>query len=128
FGILLTWTACAVGAFFALADLARAPAWRFSIAGAMLVSGGAVALLGLLQNATHARGIYWDDSVPMPGAFFGTFFHHTSAGAYLNMVWPLGFAIALQGIRARFRNPRANGIIISALACSAVIAAAHTAH
>src|SRR5690606_19992929 len=99
FGLLMAWTSAALIAWFALYDLARSPTWRSAIAWVMLLSGGAVALLGLLQNATRADGVYWDGSVRMPGAFFGTFFHHTSAGAYLNTVWPLGFALALAEIR-----------------------------
>jgi len=128
FGLLILWTACAVAAFFALVDFARQPVWRNAIAGAMLLSGGAVSLLGLLQNSTHARGIYWDDSVPMPGAFFGPFFHHTSAGAYLNTVWPLGFAIALRTIRQESETSWTRRIIYGALVCSALILAAHTGH
>jgi O-antigen ligase len=94
----------------------------------MLLSGGAVALLGLLQNATRAPGIYWNDSVRMPGAFFGTFFHHTSAGAYLNTVWPLGFALALAEIRRDTESARTRWLIYSALICSALILVAHSGH
>ncbi|HYI95534.1 MAG TPA: hypothetical protein VEX68_18485, partial [Bryobacteraceae bacterium] len=106
FSLWVAWTGAALIAWFALAHLARTPAWRTGIAWAMLLAGGAVALLGLLQNATRARGIFWNDSVQMPGAFFGTFFHHTSAGAYLNSVWPLGFALALGAIRRNTESAR----------------------
>lgn len=128
FGQLLWWSACAIGAWFALADLARQATWRWRIAAVMLVSGGAVALLGLLQNATRAKGIFWDDSIRLPGAFFGTFFHHTSAGAYLNSVWPLGFALALVNIRSQTESPRVRSFIYGSLVCSALILAAHSGH
>ena len=128
FGQLLLWSGCAVGAWFAFVDLAKQPGWRIAFAGAMLVSGGMVALLGLLQNATHARGIYWNSSVPMPGAFFGTFFHHTTAGAYLNSVWPLGFALSLRAIRDETESPRMRSAIYASLVCSALILAAHSGH
>ena len=128
FGLLLVWSAAGIGAWFALADLARNPAWRWSIAGVMLLSGAAVAFLGLLQNATRARGIYWDDKIRMPGAFFGTFFHHTSAGAYLNTVWPLGFALALGGIHCKAENLRTRTVIYGSLVCSALVLAAHSGH
>jgi hypothetical protein len=94
----------------------------------MVTTGAAVALLGLLQNATHAQGIFWDNQVPMPGAFFGTFFHHTSAGAYLNTTWPLGFGLALGGIRSRSVSPRATALIYGGLICSALILVAHSGH
>jgi len=128
FSLLIVWAIAAILALVALCDFARGPAWRLAIVAVMLCTGAAVSVLGLLQNATHAQGIFWDSSHRMPGAFFGTFFHHTSAGAYLNTVWPLGFAIALGGIREKHRNPRVRGIIYAALACSSLIAIAHSAH
>lgn len=128
YSLLIAWSAAAVGAWFALADLARSPSWRIGIALVMVVTGAAVALLGLLQNASRAKGIFWNDSVRMPGAFFGTFFHHTSAGAYLNTVWPLGFALALGGIRSKTESVRARMLIYGSLVCSALILAAHSGH
>lgn len=128
FSLLLTWYAAAFGAWFALTDLARTPSWRIGIALVLVLTGAAVALLGLLQNASRARGIYWNDSVRMPGAFFGTFFHHTSAGAYLNTVWPMGFALALGGIRSKTESLRARMLIYGSLVCSALILAAHSGH
>ena len=127
-GLLLLWSASAIGAFLALADLARQPAWRWRIAAVMLVTGGAVALIGLLQNSTRARGIYWDSSIPLPGAFFSTFFHHTSAGAYLNSVWPLGFALAMGAIRGRSEGAWVRGLVYSSRVCSALVLAAHSGH
>jgi O-antigen ligase len=124
----MAWTGAALIAWFALAHLARTPAWRTGIAWAMLLAGAAVALLGLLQNATRARGIFWNDSVQMPGAFFGTFFHHTSAGAYLNSVWPLGFALALGAIRRNTESARVRILIYGSLVCSALILCAHSGH
>jgi hypothetical protein len=64
----------------------------------------------------------------MPGAFFGTFFHHTSAGAYLNSVWPLGFALALGAIRSNAESPMVRALIYGSLVCSALILAAHSGH
>ncbi|HYP15792.1 MAG TPA: O-antigen ligase family protein [Opitutus sp.] len=128
FSVVLASGIIAVFALFALRDLARDRFWRRSIAGAILLTGAAVALLGLIQNATRAKGIYWDTSQRMPGAFFGTFFHHTSAGAYLNTVWPLGFGLALAGIRKGGRSSRARLGIYGALVCAALALAAHSGH
>jgi hypothetical protein len=129
FGLVMAWACAAIVAWFALVDLARKPAWRSAIAWVMVLVGAAVALLGLLQNATRARGIYWDNSVPMPGSFFGTFFHHTSAGAFLNTTWPLGFALALDRIRRhRTTTFRSRLLIYGSLFCSAMILAAHSGH
>lgn len=125
FPLLMVWAPVAVLAFLALCDFARDPAWRRAIAWTILATGAAVALLGLVQNATRARGIYWLPSHRMPGAFFGPFFHHTSAGAYLNSVWPVGLALGLSGIRDRKFG--ALGVIL-ALAAATLVLAAHAGH
>jgi hypothetical protein len=128
FALVATWALVAIAGLFALTDLARNVIWRRSIAATMVVSGALVSLLGLVQNATRAPGIYWDGSQRMPGAFFGTFFHHTSAGAYLNSVWPLGFALALGAIRSGNPSPRNIALIYGSLVCAALILAAHSGH
>jgi hypothetical protein len=126
--LTISWALAAILALFALCDLGRSYTWRRLIAGVMVLSGALVALLGLVQNATRAPGIFWDSSHAMPGAFFGTFFHHTSAGAYLNSVWPLGFALALGAIRAGNHTPRSLSLVYGSLICTALILAAHSGH
>jgi hypothetical protein len=126
--LTITWAMAAILALFALCDLARNYTWRRLIAGVMVSSGALVALLGLVQNATRAPGIFWDAASHMPGSFFGTFFHHTSAGAYLNSVWPLGFALALGAIRAGNHTPRSLSLVYGSLICTALILAAHSGH
>ncbi len=128
FNVVLAWSGALVLALFALHDLAREPRWRRAIAGTVVLAGAAVALLGLVQNATRASGIYWDDSHRVPGAFFGTFFHHTSAGAYLNTVWPLGIALALTLIRLGAATSAQRTVIFGSLVCATLALAAHTAH
>jgi O-antigen ligase len=125
---LLIWAACAIVALFALCDLARDTGWRRAIAVVMLVTGTIVAVIGLIQNATHARGIYWNDTQRMPGAFFATFFHHTAAGAYLNSVWPVGLGLALDRLRHCGRSPRSRLLAISALIGTGILLAAHSGH
>lgn len=128
FGLTMIWTIVALVAFCALCDLAHGPAWRRSIALVILTTGAAVALLGLVQNATRARGIYWDASHRLPGFFFGPFFHHTSAGAYLNTVWPLGFSLALAGLAGRARGISHRTLVFFSLAAGALVIAAHAGH
>jgi Lipid A core - O-antigen ligase and related enzymes len=125
FPLLLAWAFVGMLAFVALCDFAREATWRRSIVWTILVTGAVIAVLGLIQNATRARGIYWLPSHRMPGAFFGTFFHHTAAGAYLNTAWPLGISLALLGIERRTVSRLGIGV---ALACTAVILAAHSGH
>lgn len=129
FSLTLLWSAAAIVALLAFHDLARSKAWRYSIAAVILITGAIVALVGLVQNATRAQGIYWIVEHRMPGAFFGTFFHHTSAGAYLNTVWPIGFAIALTAIRTGIvGSPGLRLIIFGALVCAGLALAAHAGH
>lgn len=128
FGWLLAGTAAGLAALVAFTGLARELLWRKAIAAVILATAATVAVLGLVQNATGASGIYWESSHRMPGAFFGTFFHHTAAGAYLNTAWPLGLALALAGIqRGRF-TPRGRLLIGGSLAGAGVILVAHAAH
>ena len=76
-----------------LTDLARVRRWRLIFSGTLAATAVLVAGLALAQNFTHAPGIYWRDEGRLPGNFCGTFFHHTSAGAYFNTAWPLAFAL-----------------------------------
>lgn len=126
--MLLTWATCAMVALFALYDLAREPGWRRAFAIVIVVTGSLVALLGLLQNATHARGIYWDDRQRMPGAFFGTFFHHTAAGAYLNSVWPVGLGLALEELQRCAGSVRSRWLALALLGATGIVLAAHAGH
>lgn len=128
FSLVATWAVVVIGALFVLCDLLREAAWRRATAAVMIASGAAVALLGLVQNATHANGIYWSAGPRMPGAFFGTFFHHTAAGAFLNTVWPLGLGLALAAVSRGTHSPRTRLTIYAALGATAVILAGHAGH
>lgn len=128
FSTVLAWSGALVVGLLALGDLCRDFMWRRATAAVILLAGVAVAALGLLQNATGARGIYWEQTHRMPGAFFGTFYHHTSAGAYLNTVWPLGLALALLGLQRTRRSPRLLLLICGSLAAVLLVFVAHTAH
>ena len=111
-----------------LIDLARAPRRALLFAVALVATAVFVAILALVQNYTHATGIYWREDGRMAGHFCGTFFHHTSAGAYFNTAWPLACALAclawLRPAGAPFRGPL---IAVAALAV-VLLVAAHTSH
>lgn len=126
--LMIAWALAALGGLMALCDLLRDYTWRRAAAAAMLLAGTSVAVIGLLQNATRARGIYWEETHRMPGAFFGTFFHHTAAGAFLNTVWPIGLSLVLLGLQRQARSPRARLAVYGALGCVAIVLAAHAAH
>ena len=89
----LVCTLALAAAVFPLIDLARTRGWALTFSLALAGTAVAVGLLALLQNYTHATGIYWRDDGRMPGNFCGTFYHHTAAGAYFNTAWPLAVAL-----------------------------------
>jgi hypothetical protein len=128
FVLVAIWALVGVAALWALCDLLREPVWRRASAVVMVATGAAVAALGLAQNATHAAGIYWAHGPRLPGAFFGPFYHHTSAGAYLNSVWPLGLGLALCGLQRGTHSPRRRLAIYGALGGTALVLAGHAGH
>ena len=89
----LLFTLALAASVLPLIDLARTRRWALAFSVALTATAVAVGLLALLQNYTHATGIYWRDDGRMPGNFCGTFYHHTSAGAYFNTAWPLAVTL-----------------------------------
>lgn len=89
----LAFTLALAVAALPLIDLARSRGWALTFSLALTTTAVAIALLALLQNYTHATGIYWRHDGRMPGNFSGTFYHHTAAGAYYNTAWPLAVAL-----------------------------------
>ena len=63
--------------------------WKVVLFRSLAIVGVSIAAVGIAQVKTGARGIFWDTTIQYPGYFFATFFHHTVAGAYINLVWPL---------------------------------------
>lgn len=89
-----------LGGFLVATDLTRRSLWRRTLLFTMVGVGCSVVILGLVQNATHAPGIYWErPKNHMPSPFFGPFYHFTSAGAFLNLTWPLAASMALYSFR-----------------------------
>lgn len=112
----------------ALLDLARSRDWALAFSVALVATAVAVGILALLQNYTHASGIYWRHDGRMPGNFCGTFFHHTAAGAYFNTAWPLAAALTALA----WDRPHAAGSVplLAALGLVAtiILLAAHGSH
>ena len=112
----------------ALIDLARSPFWLLAFGLALTLTAVAVGILALLQNYTHAGGIYWRHDGHMPTNFCGTFFHHTAAGAYFNTAWPLAAALTALA----WNRPHAAGSVPvlagMGLFATIVLLAAHGSH
>jgi O-antigen ligase len=118
----LALTVALVAAILPLIDLSRDRVWALAFAITIVATAVVVALLAVLQNHTGATGIYWRADGRMPGTFCGTFFHHTSAGAYFNTAWPL--AVALTWI-ARTRH---RVLAVAGVFSVIVLIAAHGSH
>ncbi len=124
--VLALTLALAVG-ILPLIDLARSTRWATVFCVTLVATGALVAVVALAENYTAARGIYWRDDGRMPGNFCGTFYHHTSAGAYFNTVWPPALVLAgWTWTRATLRFRR--GLEIVACLVLAVLVAAQASH
>jgi hypothetical protein len=78
-------------------DLSRSERALLQLWQVIVIAGGSISLLGLLQKATGAQAIFWQ----MPGwqyatNFFASYYYHANAGAYLNLILPLSAGLALR--------------------------------
>ncbi len=106
-------------AFIVAADLARDWQLRWNLLQIVAISGMVVAILGMLQQATGSEILPF---LPEPkrrnmGAqFFGGFYYHANASAFLNLVWPAAFALFLRA-QAKEWHLRKNLWLVSFLLC-----------
>ncbi|TVP77706.1 MAG: hypothetical protein EA353_09805 [Puniceicoccaceae bacterium] len=84
---------CLLGLAAGTDILRRHSDWMRIVATLLLIAAGGMAGAGLLADGAVAW--MFQDSTELPGQPFGGFFHYSMAGAYLNLVWPLGFALAV---------------------------------
>lgn len=127
---LLTAAAVTTGlaAFLAVVDLGRRRRWRRVLGGAVLVGAVATAVVGLVQIRLGVTTIY-GEGVRLPGRVLGPFFHHTAAGAQLNLGLPLALALVL-GLWWRRTSPTAGTWLLGVGAGLGLVAllAAHAAN
>lgn len=112
-------------------DLARRPAWLLAMIAAMTATGTAVAALAHLQNALGWKTVFGESAPPLMTYFSGTFYHHTSAGAYLNSVWPLAFGLTWLSWRAGWRQGWSRHRLVqtfAGVAATGLLLTAHGAH
>lgn len=112
----------------ALIDLAHTGAWAVTFGAALALTAAAVGCLALLQDYTHATGIYWRNDGRMPGNFAGTFYHHTAAGAYFNTAWPLAVALTWLAWDRPFPTFLTRGLAVAGTLGTIFLIAAHGSH
>ncbi len=101
-----------LGLVWVMADLAQDERWLLRIWWAIGLAGGSIAVLGLLQKATGAGMIFWeslDRGEPPVSTFFGTYYYHGNAGAYLNLALPAILGLAARSV-TRPSNPGARAL------------------
>lgn len=82
--------------------------------------GVAVAFFGILHKVTGATAVWWLEDRKHPVTFFAPFVYHASAGAFMNLIFPLAFA----GAMATPEGDRNRGARWTWLAAAAIIGGA----
>ena len=117
-----------LGIILFVAETARRPLWLARLWYAIAISGGALALLGLLQKATHAPMMFWQPADPaahFTSTFFASFYYHANAGAFLNLVLPVSAGL-LAWTTARRAHPLISGFYLATFVITIVAVLSNT--
>ena len=130
YAISIAWmirAALLFGVMLFVADLSQDNTWLLRLWQAIGIVAGSIALLGLLQKATGAGMIFWQEP---PGenvtTFFATYYYHANAGAFLNLVWPLTCGLALRAFSTSSTSPAVRATWLSIFILNLAAVAANT--
>ncbi|MFL6582887.1 MAG: O-antigen ligase family protein, partial [Chthoniobacterales bacterium] len=109
-----------------VADLSQRPLWFMRLWAAIAISGGSVALLGLVQKASGAQMVFWEPSTGRTvSTFFASYYYHANAGAFLNLALPASIGLALR-VMSRPSPPLARAVWLTCALCMVLAVFANT--
>ncbi len=114
-----------LGTVLLVADLVRDSSWLLRLWWTLGLVGSSIALLGLLQKASGAQMIFWAETPQAVATFFGTYYYHGNAGAFLNLTVPLTIGLAWRAL-TRPRLPVVRALWVAAAVLSVVAAFSNT--
>ncbi len=83
-----------------------------------------MALIGLVEKASGASTVLWREAAPTT-TFFGPFYYHGNAGAFMNLTLPVTIGLAWRAV-TRLRSPLVQALWITLATVSAVAVFSNT--